>query len=113
MAAKTLAFISANPPSVDGPAVEEGGRRHDPVPLEDLPVLHHEPGGCCAPATAPSAAHTITENAARRMFGSFGLLARRRDAPAGLPGVLVEPAHHVELRPDVIRRLRSGAVILL
>ena len=26
---------------------------------------------------------------------------------------LIEPTHHVELRPDVVRRLRAGAVILL
>ena len=32
----------ANPPSFDGPSVEERLRGHDPVPLEDQAVFHHE-----------------------------------------------------------------------
>src|SRR5438093_8967250 len=41
-----------------------------------------------------------------------GLRSTRHPTTSG-PCVLVEPAHHVELRSDVVRRLRSGAVILL
>src|SRR5438045_1813541 len=67
-------------------------------------------GATCA--VAPDAANTQTRNAAAmRRMGSR--LRRVRHFAAGLPRELLEPTHHVELRSNVVRRLRAGAVVLV
>src|SRR5262252_8832025 len=67
------------------------------------------------PATAQTSAkhakYRMNEAPSRAPLRLRGV--RRGDLAASLPGVLVEPAHHVKLRPDVVRGLGAGPVILL